>query len=51
MFQFKEEDEYVYFAYCVPYTYSYQMHRIASLQKENPHFVQIQRNIFSTGGL
>lgn len=50
-YEFSAEDEYVYFAYCIPYTYSYLMHRLSVLHKENPHFVQIDHSNISTGGL
>ena len=50
-YTFSPEDEYVYFAYCVPYSYSFMLNRVRQLQNDNPHFVHVDYSHSSAGGL
>jgi cytosolic carboxypeptidase protein 2/3 len=50
-YQFKIEDEFVYFAYCIPYSYSYLLFIIAEMEKKHFKILDIDRNNLSTGGL
>jgi hypothetical protein len=50
-YEFKIEDEFVYFAYCVPYSYSYLQFTISEMEKKHFKIVDIDRSNLSTAGL
>jgi len=49
-YEFSGEDDFVYLAYCIPYSYSYLMHRLIKLQSQCI-FVDVDTENYSTGGL
>lgn len=48
---FDEKDEFVYFAYCVPYSYSLLKFKLKELECKHPSIVCIDRTNKSSGGL
>ena len=49
-YEFKDSEE-AYFAYCVPYSYSYLLHRLEEFRNKAPHLIKISYDNESTGGL
>ena len=50
-YTFRLLDDYVYFAYCIPYSYSYLLHSLHKLEKKNEDILNIDYKHKSTGGL
>ena len=50
IYEFKNYEA-VFFAYCIPYSYSYLLHRLKYLEKKAPNYLKISYKNESTGGL
>jgi hypothetical protein len=50
-YEFENENEEVYFAYSIPYSYSYLLDFLEEIQKKHKQFIKINYDHESTGGI
>ena len=50
-YKFNPHDEYVYFAYCIPYSYSYMLNYVEEIKTKHKDFMTVSTDNRSTGGL